>query len=338
MTEIVFIRHAQSDASVKDAASRPLTPDGHEKAHLLAEHFKDTSFDAVYSSPYLRAMDTVRPLCLEKSLPLKKDDRLREWMGGRPFPEEMFFERMQRLFENPGDCEGGCESMRALEKRMHECTLQLINRHPNERIAAATHGLALSALIRHYWPQFGYEDFKNLLPSTPYLAHATFDGDHCAGMHFLNPFKPFEADAHRAFSVRTADINTFKAYLFVVIFARHKGKWVYCRAKTRTGFETAGGHIERGETPLEAAKRELYEETGAIDFDLTPLYDYAVDTKAAWANGQVFFADIRVFAPMPDFEMAEITLLDTLPEQMRFPDILPKLYTETLTRLQKTSI
>ena len=60
------------------------------------------------------------------------------------------------------------------------------------------------------------------------------------------------------------DLNHFSNYKFVVIIAEYQGSWLLCKHKKRTTWETAGGHIEPGETPLEAAKRELYEETGAI--------------------------------------------------------------------------
>ena len=43
---------------------------------------------------------------------------------------------------------------------------------------------------------------------------------------------------------------------FVVIFANYKGKWVYCWHKRRESFEHPGGHVEPGETPMQAARRE----------------------------------------------------------------------------------
>ena len=57
-------------------------------------------------------------------------------------------------------------------------------------------------------------------------------------------------------------------YKYVVMFAQYQGKWLFCRHKQRTTIETAGGHIEPGETPLQAAKRELWEETGAEKFSI----------------------------------------------------------------------
>ena len=40
------------------------------------------------------------------------------------------------------------------------------------------------------------------------------------------------------------------------------------RHKDRSTFEIPGGHIEDGEDYISCAKRELYEETGAKEFDL----------------------------------------------------------------------
>ncbi|MFR7445451.1 MAG: NUDIX domain-containing protein [Sellimonas intestinalis] len=49
-------------------------------------------------------------------------------------------------------------------------------------------------------------------------------------------------------------------------------------------YEVPGGHREAGETIDETARRELYEETGATDFDLFPVCVYSV--AAAYDNGK----------------------------------------------------
>ena len=127
--------------------------------------------------------------------------------------------------------------------------------------------------------------------------------------------------------VNTANFDTLKDYHFVVIFARYQDKWLYCRAKERDTYETAGGHIEQNETPLEAAKRELYEETGAVKFDISPAFDYSVHNPATgYSTGQVFLAYIHELGEIPEYEMAEVKLFGTIPEKMRFPYILPVLY------------
>ena len=86
---------------------------------------------------------------------------------------------------------------------------------------------------------------------------------------FLIPI-PDQNSEYNYAEVRTADLGVLETYRFVVVFARYLDKWLYCRANSRDTFETAGGHIEPGESTLDAAKRELFEETGAIKFDIEP--------------------------------------------------------------------
>ena len=58
-------------------------------------------------------------------------------------------------------------------------------------------------------------------------------------------------------------------YTRVVCICRYHGKYVFCYNKERNGWEIPGGHIESNETWQEAAKREMYEETGATKVKLT---------------------------------------------------------------------
>ena len=126
--------------------------------------------------------------------------------------------------------------------------------------------------------------------------------------------------------VKTAELGELKNYTFVVIFCRYQDKWLYCRAKDREVFETAGGHIESGELPIEAAKRELYEETGATRYDIVSAFDYSVQTSSGYSTGQVFLAHIHEIEEHQDFEMAEVKLFEALPDKMRFPEITPVIY------------
>lgn len=124
------------------------------------------------------------------------------------------------------------------------------------------------------------------------------------------------------------EIGTLPHYKYVVVLSTYHGKLLFSRHRERTTWETQGGHIEPGETPVEAARRELYEESGATDFTLTPLCDYwAGDEEAGTeANGMVFTADIRTLGALPESEMAEVKTFDALPENLTYPEITPKLY------------
>ena len=135
------------------------------------------------------------------------------------------------------------------------------------------------------------------------------------------------------------DLGTLKNYKYVVTFARYQNKWVVCKHKSRDTWETSGGHIELNETPIESAKRELYEETGSIDFDIIPICDYwACDEpheteNITWSNGQVFLAYIKTIGKLPDNEMGCIEFFETFPEKLTYPDITKELLPYVLAQI-----
>jgi 8-oxo-dGTP diphosphatase len=120
-------------------------------------------------------------------------------------------------------------------------------------------------------------------------------------------------------------LNSLESYKYVVIIAVYCDKWVFCKHKERDTWETAGGHIEPGETPMEAAKRELFEETGAVLFDIKPVFDYWASDDTSWANGMVFFAEIKEFHDLPESEMEKVEFFIKMPSSLTYKDITPKL-------------
>ncbi len=107
---------------------------------------------------------------------------------------------------------------------------------------------------------------------------------------------------------------------FVVIFTRYQGKWVYCWHKHRQSYEHPAGHVEPGETPMQAARRELFEETGIQDCKVIPLWDYEYiwENGEGRNNGRVFYAEVNSLGTLPKSEMERIEFFDTVPESYTY--------------------
>ena len=115
---------------------------------------------------------------------------------------------------------------------------------------------------------------------------------------------------------------------FAVIISFYHGKLVLCRHKDRDTYEIPGGHREADESILDCAKRELFEETGAIAFDIEPLCAYAtigknrVNVSGDIIYGMLFVADIKKMGKL-EYETSEILLADKLVDNLTYPDIQP---------------
>lgn len=125
---------------------------------------------------------------------------------------------------------------------------------------------------------------------------------------------------------------------FAVIIARHNGKWVFCKHRERDTYELPGGHREPGEQILDTAKRELQEETGAIEFSVHPVCVYSVIGKnrvnesGEECYGMLYVAEIETFQGELHSEMEQVLLLEELPTKWTYPEIQPLLVEEYLRR------
>ena len=127
---------------------------------------------------------------------------------------------------------------------------------------------------------------------------------------------------------------------FAVIIARSEGKWVICKHKERDTFEVPGGHRDENEALSDTARRELYEETGAVEFSIEPLCAYSVTGRTRVNEtgeesfGMLYCAEIKVFEKELHSEIEKVILMDELPTKWTYPLIQPLLMEEYQRRIQ----
>ena len=128
---------------------------------------------------------------------------------------------------------------------------------------------------------------------------------------------------------------------FAVIISMTNGKWIFCKHKERETYEVPGGRREFGENIIDTAKRELIEETGAIDFDIKPICVYSVTGKTRVNEtgeesfGMLYFANIYSFEKELKSEIERIELFDDLPGEWTYPLIQPLLIAEYIQRMSQ---
>jgi 8-oxo-dGTP diphosphatase len=124
-----------------------------------------------------------------------------------------------------------------------------------------------------------------------------------------------------------------KDYAIVVCVCKYKDKYVFSFNKNRNGWEIPGGHIEKGETWEEAAKREVYEETGATKTSIKPICVYKIDTFAILG-----YCEILELGKIPaNSEMSDVCFLDRLPQNMTFPES-SKLFFDKVKKMQNNEV
>jgi 8-oxo-dGTP diphosphatase len=113
---------------------------------------------------------------------------------------------------------------------------------------------------------------------------------------------------------------------YVVMGARYEGQWIFVRHRQRLSWELPAGHIEYGESPDQAAVRELYEEAGVVNSSLTVIADYGVEFMGKQAFGRLYFADVKELEPLPEYEIKEIKFSSELPSHLTYPEVQTLLF------------
>ena len=181
MTHIYFIRHAEPNYNNHDDASRELSPKGLTDRTLVTDFLADRSIDLVLSSPFKRAVDTVAPLAESRGLAIGTDADFRERKVGDGWLEDFTTFAKGQWADFDFALEHG-ESLRQVQTRNLAALGRVLERHPGETVVIGTHGTALSTLVEHFRPGFGYAGFDRIREVMPWVVRMIFDGTDCVDL------------------------------------------------------------------------------------------------------------------------------------------------------------
>lgn len=130
---------------------------------------------------------------------------------------------------------------------------------------------------------------------------------------------------------------------YSVIMAFHQHHWIFCKHKQRTSLEIPGGHRESGESIDDCARRELYEETGAVEFELTRIGVYGVKSMDAALEvakceyGMLYLADIKELDALPESEIECIVPIHSIQgiTSWTYPEIQPFLFEQVQHKMRQ---
>jgi 2,3-bisphosphoglycerate-dependent phosphoglycerate mutase len=155
---IYLIRHCKAEGQAAEAA---LTPEGCLQAEHLVGFFARKPVDFIISSPYERAVSTVRPLAEARGIAMHTDERLRERVlfGGEL---DQWRDKLKQTFFNLDLKFPGGESSREAIDRGMAVIREMISRPEND-IAVVTHGNLMSLILMRIGAgEFGFDEWKAL--------------------------------------------------------------------------------------------------------------------------------------------------------------------------------
>ena len=190
MTIIYFIRHAQSDNSFRDGRIRPLTEKGMNDRALVTEFLQNKSVDAVFSSPFKRAIDTIANFAEKNGFYIDTIEDFRERksdsnMGKNDTEFTLFMERQWTDF-NYTFSDGEC--LTEVQDRNIVALNEILTKYKDKRIVIGTHGTALSTIINYYDHTYCFEDFMSMVNILPWVVKMSFDENACVEIEKIDLF------------------------------------------------------------------------------------------------------------------------------------------------------
>ncbi len=160
MTQIILIRHAESLPSSKIRETDwPLSSKGFQQTEWLAQKLKETTIHAIFSSPYRRAIATVKPLSVQTGKKIQIDQNLRERKLCERFGKD-WHDLIRKAWADFGFSLPGCESGYDCQKRIVNCINNIVRQHDGQTLIVSSHGNAIGLFLNSIDTSFSFNDWK----------------------------------------------------------------------------------------------------------------------------------------------------------------------------------
>jgi 2,3-bisphosphoglycerate-dependent phosphoglycerate mutase len=161
---VLLIRHAESMApgiSGFDEYTRPLTAKGFRDAIKLCDTLSSTRIDAAYSSPYLRARQTIEPIARARGLIIETVDDLRErLLSSSDLPE--WRTHLKSSWNDFDYAPPGGETSRVAQARVVRVLDTIASRHRAGTVILASHGNLIALALNAFLPNVDYAFWESI--------------------------------------------------------------------------------------------------------------------------------------------------------------------------------
>jgi len=154
---LLLLRHA---AALGQAPEANLSDAGYQQAEKLAACLAQQPIDAVFSSPYKRAMETIAPFAQQTGLNIHTLDHLCERTLSAT-PQEDWLEHVELSFQDRDYKLPGGESLHMTAQRAL-AAIQTIKASGSLLSVAVSHGNLIASLLSHIDPGFGFLDWQTM--------------------------------------------------------------------------------------------------------------------------------------------------------------------------------
>ena len=172
---LYFIRHAQSYPTRNlDYQKWPLSTLGKRQAVKLSELLVPIGIQRIYSSPFLRCLQTIAPFSKEAGLDILVRDDLRERLVAKTIVPG-FYEIWRKSWEDFNFALPGCESSLDAQKRFVQTIEEIMKESSDTITGISTHGNVIGLFLKSFDSSVNREEVEKI--RNPDVLRITIRGD-----------------------------------------------------------------------------------------------------------------------------------------------------------------